>query len=54
MGATMIDALAFSDDDKMLYVGTKSEDVSADPDTKKYEILNFKRWTYFPHRRDWS
>ena len=42
VGGRRIGALAFSDDDKKLYVGTKSADVSADPDTKKYEIFSVR------------
>lgn len=42
IGGRRIGALAFSDDDQKLYVATKSADVSASPDIKKYEIFSVK------------
>ena len=42
IGGRRIGALAFSDDDERLYVATKSADVSASPDIKKYEIFSVK------------
>lgn len=42
IGGRRIDALAFSDDDQRLYVGTVSADVSASADSGKYEIFSVK------------
>lgn len=42
IGARKIGAIGFTHNDKGLYVATKSADVSATPDTKKYEIFLVK------------
>lgn len=42
LGGRKIGAIAFTHNDKGLYVATKSADVSATPDTKKYEIFLVK------------
>lgn len=42
IGGRRIGAIAFSADDKKLYVSTKSADVSASPDTKKKELFSVK------------
>jgi len=42
LGGRKIGAIAFTHNDQGLYVATKSADVSATPDTKKYEIFLIK------------
>ena len=42
LGGRKIGAIAFTHNDQGLYVATKSADVSATPDTKKYEIFLVK------------
>lgn len=42
LGGRKIGAIAFTHNDKGLYVATKSADVSATPDTQKYEIFLVK------------
>jgi hypothetical protein len=42
VGGRRIGAIAFSRDDEKLYVGTKSADVTATPESKKYELYSVR------------